>query len=336
MSLVLGQYGSVRNNLFIQSANALVSRVATWVGAIPASIGINATAFSAGSITTAASTTALVAVGDFIGYNIQGPFTMVTAVNATTIVVSDPDGIWTNGVYPCAILKLPSSSTVEILGSVQMAELKMRTLEIPALRSDPYAALNPSILTTNAAGMAQIPVDMNWPILFFQDNLTSNSPTATSMGPWIIYDRVGDREIIRLRMIDQLYVKPFGVAKVIRASFSEVGPNYVFTPNPGVNTQIKAYYYKTFQQLFSSLNDAVNPLTQTNEILASFPEGYFYATLWAYYDKNKNSEESQKWLARLDDAYGLIEDQANKGRWKGGDRHLTSEFQPRVARYSTK
>jgi len=336
MSIVIGQSVSVRNNLFIQSGNALISRVSQWVGALPSSISVNATGVVANSITTSSSTTALLAIGDMIGYNLQGPFAMVTGVTSTTVTVSDPDGIWANGTFPVAIMKLPTSSTVEIFACIQMAELKMRTLELPALRSDPYAAIGPSVFTTDANGMVQIPADMNWPILFFQDNLTSNAPTATSMGPWIIYDRVGDREILRLRMIDQLYVKPFGVAKVIRASFSEVGPNYVFTPNPGVNTQIKAYYYKTFQQLFSSLNDPINPLTQINEVLASFPEGYFYATLWAYYDKNKNTEESQKWDARLQEAYGLIEDQNNKGKWSGGDRHLTSEFQPRIARYSTK
>ena len=110
------------------------------------------------------------------------------------------------------------------------------------------------------------------------------SAGATNMGPWIVYDRVGDREIIRRRMIDQLYIRPFGVPRVIRASFSEVGPHYVFTPNPGENVTIKAYYNKTFPFLFSSTSDALNPLIQTNSVLNSFPEGYLYGTLSAYYD----------------------------------------------------
>jgi hypothetical protein len=218
-----------------------------------------------------------------------------------------------------------------------MAELKMRTIELPALRSNPYDPNNPTILTTNAEGMAPIPADMVFPILFFQESPPSNQPPgASALGPWIVYDRVGDREIIRRRMIDQLYIRPFGVPRVIRASFSEVGPNYVFTPNPGANVTIKAYYQRTFPFLFSPTGDTSDPIVQSNAILASFPEGYFYGTLQCYYDKNKNVEEAQKWQVRFDDSYGLIEDQNYKGKWRGGDQHLTSEFQPRNYRYSFK
>ena len=210
----------------------------------------------------------------------------------------------------------------------------MRTIELPALRSDPYGVI-PDVLVTDSQGMAPIPSDMNKPIFFFQESPGGNTnPNATGYGPWIVYDRVGDREIIRRRMIDQLYVRPFGVPRVIRASFSEVGQKYVFTPNPGANTTIKAYYQKTFPFLFSPTVDVLNPIVQNNAALASFPEGYLYGTLWSYYDKNKNTTESQKWLDRFDTSYGLIEDQNFKGKWLGGDQHLTSEFQPRDYRYT--
>ena len=95
-----------------------------------------------------------------------------------------------------------------------MCELKMRILDIPALRSNPYDPTSPSCVITDQNGLAPIPADMNWPILFFQETPNSQvqpGTPAASLGPWIIYDRVGDREIIRLSMIDQLYVKPFGV-----------------------------------------------------------------------------------------------------------------------------
>jgi hypothetical protein len=324
--------------LYIQSANALVSRVAQWVGAIPSTIGINATAYNSTTkvITCSANPTALVLIGDFIGPNIMGPFASVMAVSSTTITVDDPDGTWTGLTLPTTILKLPTASSLEIQSCIQMAELKMRTIELPALRSNPYDA-TPTVLVTNAQGMAPIPADMCFPILFFQESQpTDQPPGGTNLGPWIVYDRVGDREIIRRRMIDQLYIRPFGVPRVIRASFSEVGPNYVFTPNPGENVIIKAYYQKTFPFLFSPTADVVYPIVQNNGILASFPEGYLYGTLWAYYDKNKNIEEAQKWIGRFDDAYGLIEDQNYKGKWRGGDQHLTSEFQPRNYRYSFK
>ena len=325
--------------LFIQSANALVSRVAQWVGAIPTSVSINATAFNAttGVITCSSNPTGVVLIGDFIGPNIMGPFAAVTAVSSSTITVNDPDGSWSSVSLPTAILKLPTASSLEIQSCIQMAELKMRTIELPALRSNPYDELDPSFLLTDSNGMAPIPADMCFPILFFQETPPSNqAPGSTGLGPWIVYDRVGDREIIRLRMIDQLYVRPFGVPRVIRANFSEVGPNYVFTPNPGKDVKIKAYYQKTFPFLFSPTEDPLYPIVQNNAILASFPEGYLYGTLWAYYDKNKNVDESQKWLGRFDDSYGLIEEQNYKGKWRGGDQHLTSEFQPRTTRYSFK
>jgi hypothetical protein len=326
--------------LFIQSGNALVSRVAQWVGAIPTTTGLNASSFNSSTnvITTSASAEGIILVGDFIGTSVLKSYTTVLAVSGTSVTVSDTEDIWANSTYPVAILKLPTQSTSEIMSCIQLCELKMRTIELPALRSDPYGG-TPAVLLTDSQGMANIPADMNKPILFFQETPNSEvepGTIAASMGPWIIYDRVGDREIIRRRMIDQLYVRPFGVPRVIRASFSEVGQKYVFTPNPGENVSIKAYYQKTFPFLFGPTGDTLEPIVQNNAALASFPEGYMYGTLWAYYDKNKNNEEAQKWNARYEDAYGLIEDQNFKGKWLGGDQHLTSEFQPRNYRYSFK
>jgi hypothetical protein len=324
--------------LFIQSANVLVSRVAQWVGALPQSTSISVSSIntSTGLITVSSDPRSVISVGDFIGPSNTLPFTVVLDVTSTTVLVNDPDGTWSNLTPPVTILKLPSQSSLEIQACIQFAELKMRTLELPALRTNPYGD-DPTILTTDENGMAPIPADMNMPVLFFQETPNSQvapGTPAASMGPWIIYDRVGDREIIRRRMIDQLYVRPFGVPRVIRASFSEVGPNYIFTPNPGKDVEIKAYYQRTFPFLFSPTGDSLNPIVQNNAVLASFPEGYFFGTLASYYDKNKNTAEAQKWEARISEAYGLIEDQNYRGKWHGGDQHLTSEFQPRDYRYS--
>jgi len=325
-------------SLFIQSANALVSRIAQWVGAIPSPLTITATSYDSatGIITVSADPRALVFEGDFISNGIKN-YTAILSTTSTTITVSDPEAVWSAVTYPAAtILKMPTQSSLEIQACIQLAELKMRVIELPGLRTNPYDAADPTILTTDTNGMAPIPADMNWPILFFQETPPGNEENPSSYGPWIIYDRVGDREIIRRRMIDQLYVRPFGVPRVIRASFSEVGPNYVFTPNPGAAVVIKAYYQRTFPFLFSPTEDELNPIVQNNAALASFPEGYMYGTLWSYYDKNKNNEEAQKWDGRFEDAYGKIEDQNFKDKWRGGDQHLTSEFQPRSPRYSFK
>jgi len=212
-------------SLFIQSANSLVTRVAQWVGAIPVNQNINATAYnpSTGAITTASDTTSVIFVGDFISPTPVGPFTAVLAVTSTTITVSDPDLICGAFSLPVSILKLPTQSTLDIQFCIQFAELSFRTIYLPALRSNPYDPVNPSSVVTSSNGLAPIPSDMNWPIIFFQQTPSSQVPPGTlnaGFGPWIIYDRVGDREIIRLSMIDQLYVKPFGVPRVIRANFS--------------------------------------------------------------------------------------------------------------------
>ena len=84
--------------LFIQSANVLVSRVAQWVGAIPFSTEINATAFNVGTgvITTSADARSQVSVGDFIGPSNIGTFSVVIATSSTTITVDDPDGMWSS------------------------------------------------------------------------------------------------------------------------------------------------------------------------------------------------------------------------------------------------
>ena len=88
-------------SLFIQSANALVSRVAQWVGAIPTALTITATSYDSatGIITVSADPRPLVYVGDFIGTGITN-YTAILEISSTTITVSDPEGIWTDLSYP--------------------------------------------------------------------------------------------------------------------------------------------------------------------------------------------------------------------------------------------
>ena len=321
-------------SLFLQSANALVSRVASYAGVISTNTGITVASVANSVLQTGSSAVGVVNAGDYIAPTIAGPYAYVSQVTPTSISINDPDGVWSTASYPATLYVLPTEKTVEIAACIQLAELKMRTIELPALRSDPYDPVNPSVLTVGTNGYAPIPADMQWPILFFQD---SGAVTTTGpLGPWIVYDRVGDREIIRRRLIERIYITPFNVPRVIRASFSEVGPNYVFSPVPGTGTTIKAYYQRTFPFLFSPTVDPLNPLVMNNAVLSSFPEGYLYGTLSAYYDKNKNTDESLKWDKRFTDAYGDIEDQNFKDKWRGGERHLVSEFQPRNPRYSLK
>ena len=74
-------------------------------------------------------------------------------------------------------------------------------------------------------------------------------------GPWIVYDRIGDRDIITQGMIAQLYLQPVNVPAVIRGKFSEVGQTYEFLPYVAEGDLINLYYYKAWPLLFSPAED---------------------------------------------------------------------------------
>ena len=59
-----------------------------------------------------------------------------------------------------------STNDAEIKQCIFMAEMSMRNIELPALRSDPYAPEN--IGVADEFGRIPIPGDMNKPILFFK------------------------------------------------------------------------------------------------------------------------------------------------------------------------
>jgi hypothetical protein len=147
-----------------------------------------------------------------------------------------------------------STNDNEIKNCIFLAELSMRNVELPALRSDPYAAEN--IGVADAQGYIPIPADMNKPILFFKQGNPGGS-TSTPTGPWIVYDRIGDRDIITQGMIAQLYLSPVNVPAVIRGKFSEVANKYHFLPWIGEGALINLYYYKAWPLLFSPVDDTV-------------------------------------------------------------------------------
>lgn len=378
-----------------------------------------------------------------------------------------------------------STNTTEIKQCIFMAEMSMRNIELPALRSDPYAPENIGIADAN--GRIPIPGDMNKPILFFkqgaqvttqatatgtsgQTTITlTSAPTQTlqtamvvagtgiatgatitniagsggvgsvitlsaantgtvsgtlvfsttgnqssSTGPWIVYDRIGDRDIITQSMIAQLYLQPVNVPAVIRGKFSEVYNKYQFLPYIAEGDLINMYYYKAWPLLFAPLIDevvsatgSVNPISgsgpwlfgvsgmttvgdlevgdeiyatdgtgsfgvggvtrvtsivdahtitatttggtgptggtvtgitqtgltvQNNAVLQTWPEGYVYATLREYYIKRHNDTDAQVYQAKFQDAWNVVEDQNNLGKWSGGHTRLTSVWQPRQYR----
>jgi hypothetical protein len=137
-----------------------------------------------------------------------------------------------------------SSNDDEIKQCIFQAELSMRNIELPALRTDPYTTFG--VIGENQ--LMPIPADMNKPILFFQQG-TNAMPSNT--GPWIVYDRIGDRDIITQSLIAQLYLQPVNVPMVIRGKFSEVGQNYQFLPYLAENTVMNLYYYRAWNLLFT-------------------------------------------------------------------------------------
>jgi hypothetical protein len=155
------------------------------------------------------------------------------------------------------------------------------------------------------------------------------------VGPWIVYDRIGDRDMIGEQMIQNLYLTPVNIPQVFRGKFAEVGQFYEFLPAIGQGTIINLYYFTTWPLLFS-LDGAGNPI-ENNVVLSSWPEGYVYGTLHNYYLKRKMAEDAALWKAKFDLAWDTVEDQNSKGKWSGGHNRLTSIFQPRKdRRYSAR
>lgn len=84
---------------------------------------------------------------------------------------------------------------------------------------------------------------------------SSPGSPSSQTGPWIVYDRIGDRDIITQSMIAQLYLQPVNVPAVIRGKFSEVGAYYEFLPYVAEGDLINMYYYKAWPLLFSPADD---------------------------------------------------------------------------------
>jgi hypothetical protein len=225
-----------------------------------------------------------------------------------------------------------SSNDQEIKQCIYLTEMMMRNIELPALRTNPYTTFG----VADQNGFVPIPPDMNRPILFFNQGLISTTPNNTNTstaGPWIVYDRIGDRDMIGDQMIENLYLKPINIPQVYRGKFSEVGQNYEFLPGLTQGAVINMYYFTTWPELFS-LDTSGNPILN-NVVLQSFPEGYVYGTLHNYYLKRKMADDANGWLAKFNLAWDTVEDQNNKGKWSGGHNRLTSIFQPRKDRRYT-
>jgi hypothetical protein len=224
-----------------------------------------------------------------------------------------------------------SSNNDEIKQCIYLTELMMRNIELPALRTDPWVTYG----IADASGFVPIPADMNRPILFFNQGNPGSGGNSQYAGPWIVYDRIGDRDMITMQILENLYLTPVNIPQVYRGKFSEVGQSYEFLPGLGQGALINMYYFKTWPLLYSL--DTNNQPILNNVVLASFPEGYVYGTLHNYYHKRKMPDDANRWLQKYEMALDEVEDQNNKGKWSGGHTKLTSVWQPRqMRRYALK
>jgi hypothetical protein len=164
-----------------------------------------------------------------------------------------------------------STNTAEIKQCIFLAELAMRNIELPALRTDPYSTFG----TVGPGQLMPIPTDMNKPILFFQQG-TNGNPNDT--GPWIVYDRIGDRDIITQGLIAQLYLTPVNVPAVIRGKFGEVGSNYQFLPYLAEGAVLNMYYYRAWNLLFTPSTE-VTEISETADITAVSGSGPWTVTI---------------------------------------------------------
>jgi hypothetical protein len=155
-----------------------------------------------------------------------------------------------------------SSNAEEIKKCILMAEMAMRNIELPSLRTDPYTTLG----TADENGNVPIPADMNKPILFF--NQGNNGQTSTT-GPWIVYDRIGDRDMLGAQLVAPYYLNPTNVPAVIRGKFSEVGQKYSFLPLLGEGSIVNLYYYRAWPLLFSPTSDVISTTGTVGSIAGS-------------------------------------------------------------------
>lgn len=144
-----------------------------------------------------------------------------------------------------------SSDNAEIKQCIFLAELAMRNIELPALRTDPYNTFG----TADADGNVPIPSDMNKPIQFFNQG---NNGQSSTTGPWIVYDRIGDRDMLGAQLVAPYYLNPTNVPAVIRGKFAEIGNKYSFLPLLGEGSIVNLYYYKSWPLLFTPTTQVIS------------------------------------------------------------------------------
>ena len=143
---------------------------------------------------------------------------------------------------------------------ITLADQPTRTITIGMLVTGTGIAVDATVTNVNGLTITlSLPntsaVSGNVTFVTPNQNIQSNSMSQT--GPWIVYDRIGDRDIITQGMIAQLYLQPVNVPAVIRGKFSEVGQTYKFLPYTAEGDLVNMYYYRAWPLLFAPVSDII-------------------------------------------------------------------------------
>lgn len=140
--------------------------------------------------------------------------------------------------------------------TITLAETPSRTITVGMLVSGTGIASGATVSNINNLTVTLSLVNtgaVSGTITFVTAQPTQSNQSQS--GPWIVYDRIGDRDIITQSMIAQLYLQPVNVPAVIRGKFSEVGQKYKFLPYTAEGDLINMYYYKAWALLFAPVDD---------------------------------------------------------------------------------
>jgi hypothetical protein len=212
-----------------------------------------------------------------------------------------------------------------------IAQLYLQPVNVPAVIRGKFSEVGQEyeFLPYVAAGdMINFYYYKAWPLLYSpaDDQLFAADGTVTSVtgtGPWV--STVNIQDTSSLTVGDVIYgtsgTGSIGTGSITVTSIID-GNNFTCTSVGGT-----APTTGTVTNLY--ITDVV---VQTNAVLSTWPEGYVYATLREYYIKRHNAVDAQIYQAKFDDAWNIIEDQNNLGKWSGGHTRLTSVWQPRQYR----
>jgi hypothetical protein len=170
-----------------------------------------------------------------------------------------------------------------------------------------------------------------WPLLFapLDDTLVSDTGSVNPIsgsGPWLIAIS-GMTETSALTVGDHISAT---------AGTGSLGTNFTTAIVTSIvdSTTIQVSVTGGSSPAGGTITDIIiiDQTVQSNPVLQTWAEGYVYSTLREYYIKRHNAEDAAVYASKYDNAWNIVNDQNNLGKWSGGHTRLTSVWQPRQYR----